>query len=97
MGYQTRISVFTSGVTTLQRFLNADPRRYAVRFAAFGLAAFTIEPTPGPIPNGYPTGSSLNAPVIYEWPKYPSWVTGEWYVECGVGTEISIWECLKVR
>src|SRR5688500_13773795 len=95
-GYQTRISEYITTGPTTERILKADPRRYTVRFAPLGLGAYTMEPTPGPIPANLSPGSSLVQPETYKWADAPSWVSGEWYVAAGGGTVILIWECLKV-
>lgn len=93
-GYQTRITNFVAPVAGPQLLLAADPRRWAVRFEPSGFGAYTMGPTPGPMPGTLPVGTGLTAPIEFHWRDYPSWLIGEWYVDIGVGTTIVIWECL---
>jgi hypothetical protein len=95
-GYQTRVSLYTFVGSTIEVILRSDARRYAVRFVNQGIVNWSVEPTPGPMPNPLPAGASSFAGEMYKFADCPSWVIGDWYGRATAGMVIIIWECLKV-
>lgn len=95
--YQTVVSIVTAPVGSFGKILNADPRRWCVRFMIDPLLGIGLVLAPGPIPPGFAPTSSTRESVEVKFRDAPSWATGEWYAIDPAGSQIVIWECLYVR
>lgn len=94
--HQPVVSVYTSDGSGVQKILPADSRRWYVRFKAATVKPFAaVFPF---MPSGsYPVDTGESESMVYEFPKHPAIVTGEFYINSTlVGTTVLIEQDLYI-
>lgn len=92
--YETRHTIFTLDGSARQMVLEADPRRFYVRFSILNAIGITYPLLPGPTINSVFPPIAANIEWEVKFKDCPSICTGEWYCGGGAGGAILITECV---
>lgn len=96
-GYQSRTTVFTTGVAGIQTIIEPDRRRFAIRFYPAGGGTSLPPILPLPIPSTVPSGTLSNTFIEYTFGQWPGIVNGGFGANFSLGGTIIILEQLYLR
>lgn len=90
--YETFNTLYVSTVNQMQRILKANPDRWYVQFQALSGGIYNSPLMPGPAILNVPSAPITRPEWEWKYKDAPSIVTGEFYMNMGVGAQILITE-----